>query len=354
MIRRLLFFIVIFLSTVAAQSPEQIADDAVSEWASQPVVTPDLLFAMSPEEMCEELPNLFQLNAALPGTQVNMDDRLAHDADEDGRLLFTYPASAPGDRYDIVEVHLYPDGNTYLVEQVGYRMSTESTGMRAWVQTPTAAILFSIMSILVLWLLFSPGPNILKRVLAVGKGYIKEHRRLVIITMAIFYGAFAFGAFLGSGLPAQCATAIMGILEQALAQVGAVEAYGSGNIPRAATLTFYQNFGVVSLSVLFPLAALFAVPGYLFTLVSFTAQAIPFGLVSGAGAFEIATILIVLVLELTAYFLITAGGGMLLVTIFRKGFGAFPLAFRKVLAMLPIAFLLLLVGAWFEAAALLL
>ena len=86
-----------------------------------------------------------------------MDDRLAHDADEDGRLLFTYPASAPGDRYDIVEVHLYPDGNTYLVEQVGYRMSTESTGMRAWVQTPTAAILFSIMSILVLWLLFSPG-----------------------------------------------------------------------------------------------------------------------------------------------------------------------------------------------------
>ena len=51
-----------------------------------------------------------------------------------------------------------------------------------------------------------------------------------------------------------------------------------------------------------------------------------------------------------AYVLVTAGGGMLLVTLIRGGFPAFRLAFRKLTLMLPIAFLLLVIGAWYEAA----
>lgn len=354
MIRRVLILLLLVFSSAFAQSPEQLADEAITNWLAQPAVAPDQLFGLTAEEICEELPGMFQLGAPLPGTTVNIDDRLAHNTDDEAALLFTYPAAAPGDRYNVVEVVLVAEGDDWVVDHVGYRLAGQATGMRAWVQTPVAAMLFSIATLLVLWLLFSPGRNILKQLLQLGGAAIREHRRLVIITMVVFYGAFGFGAFLGSGLPAQCAEAVMTVLQQALAQVGATEAYGSGDIPRAATLTFFQNFGMVTASVLFPLAALFGVPVYLFSFISFTAQGIPFGFISGAGPLEIVAMLVVLLLELTAYFLVTAGGGMLLATVFKRGIRAFPLGFQKLVLMLPIAMILLLIGAWFEAVVLLL
>lgn len=355
MIRRLLIFLLLVFSSVFAQTPEQLADQAVTDWLAQPALAPDQLLGLSAEEICEELPGMFQLGAPLPGTTVNFDNRLAHDTDDENELLFTYPAAASGDRYDVVEVRLVADdADAWVVDHVGYRLSSQVSGVRAWMQTPLAAMLFSITSLLVLWLLFSPGKNFLRRALQLAGMVLREHRRLVIITMVVFYGAFAFGAFLGSGLPAKCADAVMGVLQQALTQVGATEAYGSGNIPRAATLTFYQNFGMVTSSVIFPLAALFGVPAYLFSFVSFTAQGIPFGFISGAGPLEIAAMLVVLILELTAYFLVTAGGGMLLATVFKHGLRGFLLGLQKLVLMIPIAFILLMIGAWFEAAVLLL
>jgi hypothetical protein len=41
---------------------------------------------------------------------------------------------------------------------------------------------------------------------------------------------------------------------------------------------------------------------------------------------------------------------MLLATLIREGFGGFRRAFRKLTMTLPIAFLLLVIGAWYEAA----
>jgi hypothetical protein len=63
---------------------------------------------------------------------------------------------------------------------------------------------------------------------------------------------------------------------------------------------------------------------------------------------------VLIVIELTAYFLVVAGGGMLLVTIVRQGFGAFGLALRKTTHMLLVAGVLLLIGAWYEVAIILL
>ena len=354
MIRKIILLLLVFAASVAAQTPEHVADEALAQWLAQPAVAPDQLLGLSPEEICQELPKVFQLGAPLPGTKVNMDNRLRHETDVEHEVLFTYPASSPGERYDIIEVIVTEQDGEWIAGPVAYRAGLNEDPVRAWMQTPAAALLFSIFSLLVLWLLFSPGKNFLKTLLGQAGAVIKMHKRLVIISMVVLYSAFAFGAFLGTNLPAQCVDAVMGILQQALTQVGATEAYGSGNIPRAATLTFYQNFGMVTLSVLFPLAMLFGVPGYLFTLVSFTAQGIPFGFISGAGPLDILTMGVVLVLELTAYFLITAGGGILLATVFKHGFRAFPLGFRKLLALLPVALILLLVGAWFEATMLLL
>ena len=45
---------------------------------------------------------------------------------------------------------------------------------------------------------------------------------------------------------------------------------------------------------------------------------------------------------------------MLLVTLVRKGFSNFRLALRKLTMMVPFALLLLVIGAWYEAAVLIL
>ena len=166
--------------------------------------------------------------------------------------------------------------------------------------------------------------------------------------MALLSGAFGMGALLGSALPDECEAAIVEVVTNAVTSLGATEAYSSGNVARAAVTTFYQNFVVVTLSVTFSLAALFGVPAYLFAGLSFFAQGIPFGLLGGAGVLESVLILILLVLELTAYFLVVAGGGMLLATLFSPGEARMFRAYRKLLLMLPIAGLLLLVGAWYE------
>src|SRR5690606_11652411 len=144
------------------------------------------------------------------------------------------------------------------------------------------------------------------------------------------------------------------IVEGAITQLGATAAYGSGDVPRAAVVTFYQNFVVVTLSVTFTLAAVLGVPAYLYAAFSFFVQGVPFGMIgAGAGA-QLLVLLVVLVLELTAYFLVVAGGGMLLATVWRGGFARVPAGFRKLLSTLPAAAVLLIAGAWFEAAALIL
>ena len=60
-------------------------------------------------------------------------------------------------------------------------------------------------------------------------------------------------------------------------------------------------------------------------------------------------LIILLVLELTSYFLVIAGGGILLVSVIREGFGGFSKGVRRLALMLPFALILLLVGAWYES-----
>ena len=97
------------------------------------------------------------------------------------------------------------------------------------------------------------------------------------------------------------------------------------------------------------LAAILGVPAYIFAAFSFFTQGIPFGLLGGGNALQLLSLFVLLALELTSYFLVVAGGGMLLATIFRRREGAFAQAYRKLLLMLPVAGVLLLIGAWYEA-----
>lgn len=348
-------------SAQAASDPAaEMADEAVREWLARATNAILPSAALTAEEICQQLPSMFGSTAAPPtGTEVRIEDRLEQSSGDPDVRVFTYAAVRPIDRLDVVEVRIRrvdtaaPGAVTqdassgWDVEFVGFRSTLEVAGVRAWLQTPTAWWLFVAFSLLVLIQLLTRGSQ-LRRWLTSGYAVIRQHRRLVTVTLVVLYGLFGLGALMGSALPEECEEAIVEVITTAVTSLGATDAYGSGNVARAAVTTFYQNFVVVTLSVTFSLAALFGVPAYLFAGLSFFAQGIPFGLLGGAGLLEMLLVLVLLVLELTAYFLVVAGGGMLLATLLRPGENRFFRAYRKLLLMVPIAMLLLLLGAWYE------
>lgn len=329
------------------------ADAAVTEWLGRTPLGFDQLANLDAEQLCRELPGLVSQPPPPAGTEVNLDDRVARPHDDELVRVFTYSAVRPGDQLDVVEVRLAWQEDHWATQSVGFTSTTELAGVRAWLQTSTASWLFIAFSLLVVWLLFARGSR-LRRWLGDARKVIGEHRRLVLITVIGLYAVFALGVSTGTTLPESCDVAVLEIVNSAITSLGATQAYGSGDIPRAAVTTFYQNFVVVTVSVTFTLAAILGVPAYLYAIFSFFVQGVPFGLLGGGPAAQLLILLVVIVLELTAYFLVVAGGGMLLATVWKRGFGQLGAGFRKLLLMLPIAMLLLTAGAWFEAAALIL
>jgi hypothetical protein len=330
--------------------PGETADRAVSAWLEQEPPQLARLSQLSPTELCQELPTLVTNPAPEPGTRVNIDDRRELATDEEGVKRFSYSAVRSREQLEVVQVTLEQEGDEWVAQRVEYRMS--QTGGRDWLQRPATAWLFGLFSLVVLYLVVTP--SFLRIWLARGIVVLRENRGIVLFTMILLYGLFALGVFTGSQLPEECTEAALTVVNQAITAVGASEAYGSGNVARAAAVTFYQNFVVVTLSVTFSLALLFGIPAYLLSMVSFFVQAIPFGLVDAFAGPEAIFVIVLILLELTAYFLVVAGGGILLRTLVRNGFGALSLAVGRLLLMLPLAMMLLLVAAWYEAAVLLL
>ena len=329
--------------------PAQTADRAVEAWLEQEPPELAQLSTLSPAELCEALPGLVTNPAPEPGTRVNLDDRRELAAEEEGTRVYSYSAVRPAGQLEVVQVTLVQEEGEWVAQQVGYRVSSNG---RDWLQQPAVAWIFVAFSLLVLYLLFTP--SFLRGWLGAGIAVLREHRGVVLFTMILLYGVFALGVVTGSQLPDECEAAALTVVNEAISAVGATEAYGSGNVARAAAVTFYQNFVVVTLSVTFSLALLFGVPAYLLSVVSFYVQAIPFGLVDAFASAQVLFVIVLILLELTAYFLVVAGGGILLRTLIRNGFSALPLAVSRLALMLPIAMILLLIGAWYEAGILLL
>ncbi len=331
--------------------PEAVADAAVESWLERPAVVLTDLLGMETEAMCEMLPAMVLAPPPPAGTRVNIDDRRALPTDDPDMRRFTYSAVRPTDQLDVVQVDLVRDGDVWQAVSVGFRTEIATPG-RAWLAEPVTGIIFLALSLLVLVLLFRPSS--LRRSLVRATGYVQEHRRLVIGTMVLLYLAFGVGVLSGAALPPACEDAVLVVLGQALGQVGATPAVLAGDPLRLAVTIFYQNFGVVTL-LLFWLGLLFGIPAYLLAVPQFFANGLPFGvLYDAAGPLALLGTILLIVIELTAYFLVVAGGGMLLVTVVRQGFGAFGLAIRKITHMLLLAGVLLLAGAWYEVALILL
>jgi hypothetical protein len=336
----------------SGDDPETLADEAVRGWLARPAADLATLLAMETVAMCEALPALVLAPPPPSGTRVNLDDRRALPVTDETRRSYTYSAVRPQDQLDVVQVDLVRDGEAWQVTYVGFRPERAGTG-RAFLATPTTGALFLGISLLVLVLVLRPASWV-RRGLARGLDYVREHRRLVIVTMTLLYASFGLGVLSGSALPPACEDAVLVVLDQALGQVGATPAVLAGDPVRLAVTIFYQNFGVVTL-LLFWLGLLFGLPAYLLAVPQFFANGLPFGvLYQATGPLALLGTLLLIVIELTAYFLVVAGGGMLLVTLVRRGFAAFPLAISKTGHMLLIAGVLLLVGAWYEVGLILL
>jgi len=322
-----------------------VADAAVTAWLERPPALLTDLVGLDAREVCERLPELVAAPPAPAGTRVNLEDRRRLESDEPDRLRFSYAAVRPNDQLDVVVVELVPDGDSWRAESVGFRVEALD---RSWLAAPAAGATFALLSLILLVLSLRPSP--VRRALVRGIGYVREHKRLVLVTMVSLYAAFGAGVWSGAALPPECDDAVAAVLGQALGQVGATDALLAGDPLRLAVTIFYQNFGVVTL-LLFWLGLLFGAPAYLMAFPQFFANGLPFGvLYAYTGPLALVGTLLLIVIELTAYFLVVAGGGMLLVSIIRKGFGGFALALRKTLAMLLIAAVLLTAGAWYEVA----
>jgi hypothetical protein len=329
------------------EDPGRVADEAIAVWLEQTSTSLTDLAGRSAEEVCEALPGLVSNPPPPEGTRVRIEERLAVPIEgDDDRAAFTYAAVRSGDLLDVVRVDLRRDGETWQVERVGFRVDASGSG-RAWLQTPAASIGFAVLTLLTVLSLIRPSP--LRRALARSIETIRRHRRTVLITMGALYATFIVGVLAGASLPDACDAAVLTVVQNAVAELGAVEAYASGDVARAAVVTFYQNFVVVTFSVHFLLSLLMGAPTYLVAVPQFFLLGLPFGLLADTAPLALVPVVVLVGIELTAYFLVVSGGGIVLGTLFRRGFGAYPEAVRQAASLLVPAGLLLLAGAWYEA-----
>ncbi len=343
------FFIWFSLVFVLAQTtPEELSDNAVKEWQAQKVPTMTELASLSTDQVCVELPKM--LYGAPQGLDVNLNDRQALELPEGSptnTLRFSYPASQPGDIVGTVRVTLtQEEGKDWHVSNVRYFPELGTDPLRDWLSSTFGALFFTLFSALIIYL--SIRKSFFRTWLTEAWGYIKEHRRTVIFTIALLYGLFGLGYFAGTSLSQPCGDLLGNLVQQSIEQLGVADKANSGNILGLSAAIFYQNFTFGAFFTTYVPALLFGIPAYLFNGSRFFALALLFGY-SGLGSFLNAFLaLILFLIELMAYIIVTAGGGMLLITLIKGGFKAFRLGYRKLVMMLPVAMLLLIIGAWYE------
>jgi hypothetical protein len=336
--------------------PEQVADAAITRWQEQAQGFDIMAFASadaSPAELCEELTALGQDPRIISSTAVNFDDRrLLENPGVDAAALgveqvrrYSYPARVGEDTVARVEVLLSQQGDMWQSEGVRIRFDDSTLSLPGFLQSNFAGIAFLALTAYLITLLVRP--SWFRKLLADGWQVIKTSKGLVIGTIVALYGVYTFGSILGTSLP-ECQVAIATFVGGSLDDIGIMQVLDNNNVAQTAAAITYWNFVQGTLTTtLFP-AALLAIPAYLLNLSRFFVLGFALAPV-GPQASMLLFHVPVIIIELLAYILVTAGGGIMLGTLAKQGFGSIRLAVRKLLLMVPIAFLLLVIGAWYES-----
>ncbi|MEM7738369.1 MAG: hypothetical protein AAF267_21545 [Deinococcota bacterium] len=334
--------------------PEQVSDQAVRSWQERAGAFDYIALAnASPAAMCNQLSVLGQDPRVIRNVTINFDDRrLLDDAGIDPGVLeaeavrrYSYSARVGEGTVARVEVLLAQRSNVWQSENVRIRFDDSTISLPAPLRANAAGIGFLLLSAYVVYLLVRP--SWFRRVLAAGWQVIRGHKRIVIGTIIALYGMYGLGSLAGVSLP-ECQVALASLVGGSLEDIGILDVLANNNIAQTAAAITYWNFVQGTLTTtLFP-AVLFAIPAYLLNISRFFVLGFalaPVGPQAGLLLFHIP----VIVIELMAYTLVTAGGGILLRTIVKRGFGNIRLAINNLMLMVPIAFLLLVIGAWYES-----
>lgn len=336
--------------------PEQVADAAIARWQEQAQGFDLMAFASadaSPAELCQELTALGQDPRIINSTTVNFDDRrLLENPGVAASALgveqvrrYSYPARVGESAVARVEVLLSQQSGTWQSEGVRIRFDDSTLSLPGFLQSNFAGIAFLALTAYLITLLVRP--SWFRKLLAEGWQVIKNAKRLVIATIIVLYGMYTFGSIVGASLP-ECQLAIATFVGGSLDDIGIMEVLSNNNVAQTAAAITYWNFVQGTLTTtLFP-ALLLAIPAYLLNISRFFVLGFALAPV-GPQASMLLFHLPVIVIELLAYILVTAGGGIMLGTLAKQGFGSIRLAVRRLLLMLPIAFLLLVLGAWYES-----
>ncbi len=350
MIRFLWLILCLVVSFASAQlSPEQVANNAVTEWLGQERVSIQSLSGLPLDDACVALPQV--LNSPPEGLDVNLNAQksvpLQAETDAQEVIRFSYPASQPGDILGSVRVELVQAEGNWQLSSVRYFPELGEDAVRTWLSGPVGAIVFTLFSALIIY--YSIRKSRFRALLTEGIGYLKQHKRITIFTIALLYGLFALGYVAGTGLSQPCGDFLTSLVQQSIEQLGVKEAAINADVMGLSAGIFYQNFTLGTLVTTLIPASLFAIPAYLFNGSRFFALALLFGYNGLGGFLGVILALILFLVELMAYILVTAGGGMFLMTLIREGFKSFRLASRKLFLMVPIAMVLLIIGAWYES-----
>lgn len=347
-------FIVLFLftSTAFAQfatgtDPEAVADEGVRNWLARAQQANLQTLAMeSPEAFCEEIA-VMGPSAVMPTeVTVNFSDRWEIPAPQEGQRVFSYPARVGNDGLARVRVLLTQEDDVYRAEAVDLRLEGERASLPAFMRTEVAGWVFIALTAYLIYLLARP--SWYRRLLRQGWLVLRAHRGVVIAAVVLLYGAYGLGSWMGASVP-ECQAAVATIVGGGLSETGVVDVLEEGSVPHTAAVITYWNFlnGTI-FTTLIP-AFIFGIPAYLLNFFRFMFLGVALAPADPQFMVPLLFHLPVIIIELMAYILVTAGGGMFLMTLIREGFKGFSTAATRLLLMVPIAFLLLVIGAWYES-----
>ena len=347
----LTIFALLLAGTSVAQiatgtDPGAVADEAVATWLDR---AEDFdMFALasdSPAQLCSEYAFFGQDPNIVAGTIVNFDDRRLLPADVEGQRVYSYSARVGDTGLARVRVLLSEVNDSWHAEAVRLQVEGIGAQLPGFMTHDAAGFVFIAFTLYLGVLLFRP--SWFRRLLGRSWQVLKQHKGIVIGTIVVLYGAYGLGSMFGAGVP-ECQEAVAAMVGGALGETGVVDVLQDDNVPKTAAVITYWNFlyGTIA-TTLFP-AFLFGIPAYLINIPRYFVLGVALAPV-GPNVDLLVFHLPVIVIELMAYVLVTAGGLIFLMTLVREGFAAFRTATQRLLLTRPIAFLLLVVGAWYES-----
>ncbi|MDZ7705850.1 MAG: stage II sporulation protein M [Trueperaceae bacterium] len=340
-----------FAQLASGDNPEAVADAAVEAWLERAESFDYFALAQqSPEAMCQELTVLGQDPRIIQEATVNLDDRreLSTDSETDSEDVrrYSYSARLSDSLLGSVQVRVVREGDTWQAQGVRLRINDAGVGLPDFMRSSTATTVFVLLSVYLVYLLARP--SWFRRWLAEGYAVLKDHRRITLGTIIALYGVYTLGSLAGTAVP-ECQEALATIVGGSLEDTGVVDIVSNGNIPQTAAVITYWNFIQGAILTTFSPAFLFGIPAYLINLARFFVLGFALAPVGPQAALLVFHVPVI-VIELLAYILVTAGGGIFLATLIRQGFSGFRQGVRRLALTVPIALVLLTVGAWYESA----